>query len=142
MHNYDWLNEMILAFGFGACIAAILYGSAGLKSIFNWPLLRWVGLISFSLYIWHLPLLVLFQSRVMPLLQGLHLNRYATYSLYWLWVLMIIFPFSFLSYLIIEKPWMKLGDLHKLVIRCLLLPLTLLSFVDYNTLQNRILFVV
>jgi peptidoglycan/LPS O-acetylase OafA/YrhL len=110
MPEFDWLNEMILAIGFGACVAAILYGSAGLKVIFNWPWLRWVGLISFSLYIWHLPLLVLFQSRIIPLLQGLHLNRYETYSLYWLWMLLVIFPFAFLSYLIVEKPWMKLGD--------------------------------
>ena len=68
--NSYWLSEMILAIGFGACIAAILYGSTGLKAIFNWPLLRWVGLISFSLYIWHLPLIVLFQTRVVPLLPG------------------------------------------------------------------------
>ena len=52
----------------------------------------------------------------MPLLQGLHLNRYAIYSLYWLWVLVIILPFAFLSYLLIEKPWMKLGDHWRVVI--------------------------
>src|SRR2546425_11047226 len=116
MPDFDWLNEMLLAIGFGACIAAILYGSAGLKTIFNWPLLRGVGLISYSLYIWHLPLLVLFQSRIVPMLQGLHLNRYAIYGLYWFWVLVIVFPFAFLSYLIVEKPWMKLGDHWRVVI--------------------------
>jgi peptidoglycan/LPS O-acetylase OafA/YrhL len=116
MPGYNWLNEMILAIGFGACIAAILYGSRGLKAIFNWPLLRWVGLISYSLYIWHLPLLLLFQSRVVPLMQGLHLNRYAIYILFWLWVLVVIVPFSFLSYLIIEKPWIKQGDQWRIVL--------------------------
>jgi len=116
MQEFDWLNEMMLAIGFGACIAAVLYGSSGLKAIFNWPLLRWVGLISFSLYIWHLPLLVLFQSRVMPLLQVLRMNRFEIYGLYWFWVLIVIFPFAFLSYLIVEKPWMKLGDHWRVVI--------------------------
>src|SRR5438876_11340892 len=33
-------------------------------------------------------------------------------------------------------------NLHKFVICCLLFPLTLLSFADYNSLHNRILFVV
>lgn len=108
MDVYNWLSEMILAIAFGACIAAILYGSASLKAFFEWPMLRWVGLISFSLYIWHLPLLVLFQSRVLPLLPGL--NRVTTYGLFWCWAILVIFPFAFLSYLIVERPWMRLGD--------------------------------
>ncbi len=111
---WDWLNEFLLALGFGACIAAILYGSSGLRRMFEWKPLRWVGLISFSLYIWHLPLLVLFQTRLLPLF---HIsNRYVSYSLLWLWALLIIFPIAFLSYLIIEKPWMKLGDQWRVII--------------------------
>jgi peptidoglycan/LPS O-acetylase OafA/YrhL len=105
---YDWINEMILAFGFGACIAAILYGPTSLKRPFEWAPLRWIGLISYSLYMWHLPLLILFQSQVLPLL---HIsNKFLAYSTYWVWGLLVIFPLAFLSYMLVEKPWMKLGD--------------------------------
>lgn len=57
---------------------------------------------------WHLPLLILFQSRVLPLL---HIsNKFVVYGTYWLWGLFVIFPLAFLSYILTEKPWMKLGD--------------------------------
>jgi len=111
---YNWLSEMLISIGYGACIAAILYGTTGLKRLFEWPLLRWVGLISYSLYMWHLPLLILFATRILPLFHSL--NQYTTYSLHWLWALLVIFPFAFLSYLMVEKPWMKLGDQWRRVI--------------------------
>ncbi|HEU0002955.1 MAG TPA: acyltransferase [Ktedonobacteraceae bacterium] len=105
---YDWINEMMLTFGFGACIAAILYGPTSLKRPFEWPPLRWIGLISYSLYMWHLPLLIFFQSRILPLL---HIsNMYIAYGTHWIWAILVVFPFAFLSYVLVEKPWMKLGD--------------------------------
>ena len=108
MPYFNWLSEMVLAFGYAACIAAILYGPPGLKRPFQWPLLRWIGLISYSLYMWHLPLLQVFGGDVLPLF---HIqNRYFAYSLYWVWALVVIFPVALLSYAIVEKPWMKLGD--------------------------------
>ena len=105
---FDWINEMILAFAFGACIAAILYGPPALKRPFEWAPLRWIGLISYSLYMWHLPLLVLFELRVLPLL---HIsNKFLAYGTYWIWGFFVIFPLAFLSYMLVEKPWMTLGD--------------------------------
>jgi peptidoglycan/LPS O-acetylase OafA/YrhL len=105
---FNWLSEMVLSFGYAACIAAILYGSPGLKRPFEWPLLRWIGLISYSLYMWHLPLIGVFGTYVLPLF---HIqNRYISYSLYWVWALLVIFPVALLSYAIVEKPWIKLGD--------------------------------
>lgn len=105
---YDWLSEMLLAIGYGACIAAILFGPAALKRPFAWPLLRWIGLISYSLYIWHLPLIVVFRDHVLPSIHSM--NTFTTYGLYWLWAFVVIFPFAFFCYVLVEKPWMKLGD--------------------------------
>jgi peptidoglycan/LPS O-acetylase OafA/YrhL len=105
---FNWLSEMVLASGYAACIAAILFGSPGLKRPFEWPLLRWIGLISYSLYMWHLPLLDVFGTYVLP---HFHIqNHYFAYSLYWIWALLVIFPVALLSYVMVEKPWMKLGD--------------------------------
>ena len=105
---YDWLSEMILSFGFGACIAAILYGTPAFKRVFEWAPLRWIGLISYSLYMWHLPLLVIFTVQVAP---WLHLtNKFVVYGLLWLWAFVVVFPFAFISFIMVEKPWMKLGD--------------------------------
>jgi peptidoglycan/LPS O-acetylase OafA/YrhL len=105
---YSWLSELGFSVGFGCCILAILFDVAALRRCFEWTPLRWVGLISYSLYIWHLPLLNAFQRNIGPSLTSLpHL---LAYSLYWVWVAAIVFPFAFAVYQLIEKPGMQLSS--------------------------------
>jgi peptidoglycan/LPS O-acetylase OafA/YrhL len=104
---YDRLYPFCVAIGYGTCIAAILFGPVELKRLFEWRFLRWVGLISYSLYIWHLPLLLYLHDHILP---HLHLSIRASYSLYWAWALFVIIPFATLCYIVIERPWMRLGD--------------------------------
>jgi peptidoglycan/LPS O-acetylase OafA/YrhL len=109
MSSYYWLSELGFSLGFGLCIFALLFGdSAVLRRPFEWLPLRWIGLISFSLYMWHLPLLIFFRYNIANHLQGW--DPAAAFSLYWLWAFLVIIPFSALSYLLIEKPGMAFGE--------------------------------
>ncbi|HEY0755712.1 MAG TPA: acyltransferase [Ktedonobacteraceae bacterium] len=107
MPVYNWLSEMLLAWGYGLCIMAILFGPRQLQIPFAWLPLRWIGLISYSLYIWHLPMLQLFEF-LLTLFPGL--NFYAGYLLSWAWILLVVFPFCLCYYIVVEKPGIKLGD--------------------------------
>jgi peptidoglycan/LPS O-acetylase OafA/YrhL len=108
MPYFSWLSEMLLAIGYGMCIMAVLFGPQGFQRPFTWQPLRWIGLISYSLYIWHLPLIILFQSlleRFWP--AG---NFQVQYLLYWVWALVVIVPFCVFYYAFVERPGIKLGD--------------------------------
>lgn len=104
---YDIWHEIGLSLGFGSILIAVLFGSKGLKSLFEWSPLRWIGLISYSLYIWHLPFIYLYMYQVLPHLHNLRPS--INVALYWLWVLFTAIPFSLLFFLAIEKPWMSLS---------------------------------
>ena len=105
---YNDISEACLAGGFGLCIIAILLGPRWLRRPFEWSPLRWIGLISYSLYMLHLPLLIFFMVNVGYHMQGI--NRSVGISLYLVWTLCVIFPISFLSFLLVEKPWVELGN--------------------------------
>ncbi len=106
--DYDLLSELCISLSFGLCVLALLFGSARLKWPFEWSPLRWIGMISYSLYIWHLPLLLVLIQWGQPLLRGWPPEQ--AYSVYWLWVLVVIIPFCFLFFKWVEKPGMKFGE--------------------------------
>ncbi len=105
---FSWLSEMLLAIGYGMCIMGVLFGPGELRRPLSWQPLRWIGLISYSLYVWHLPLIALFAVRILPLLPPM--NFYLSYALYWVWATVVIVPFCVLSYAFIERPGIHLGD--------------------------------
>ena len=105
---YDLVGELCISLSFGLCVLALLFGSARLKWPFEWSPLRWIGMISYSLYMWHLPFLLVFIQWGQPMLRGWPPEQ--AYSVYWLWVLAVIIPFCFLFFKWVEKPGMKFGE--------------------------------
>ncbi|HBE29576.1 MAG TPA: hypothetical protein DDW25_11875 [Ktedonobacter sp.] len=109
--HYYRISELCFSLCFGLCVLALLFGSERLKRPFEWSPLRWIGMISYSLYMWHLPLLLVFIQWGQPFLRGL--PPLLAYCVYWLWVLVIILPFCFLFFLWVEKPGIKFGERFK-----------------------------
>ena len=66
-------------------------------------------LISFSLYLWHLPLLFLFVDAVAPRLLQYGLHHRGEYVALWCWAIAIILPVSIFLYRYVEKPGIRFG---------------------------------
>jgi len=94
---------------YGLCMHALLYGSNRLKWPFELPVLRWIGLISFSLYMWHLPFIFLYMNVLLPQFVGW--SGTVKYMGLAAWTIFIIFPISLTLYRWIEMPGMRLGEL-------------------------------
>jgi peptidoglycan/LPS O-acetylase OafA/YrhL len=105
---YYYVSELCFSLSFGLCVLALLFGSAQLKRPFEWAPLRWIGMISYSLYMWHLPFLLMCMQWGQSLLRGWTIEQ--AYSVYWLWVLVVVIPFCFLFFMWVEKPGMKFGE--------------------------------
>ena len=105
---HNWLSEFVLALGFTLCISALLFGPTQLKSLLEWRSLRETGLLSYAMYIWHLPLLLVFLAFVLPYTAAW--GNIFIYSAYWIWAALVILPFSYLFYRFIERPWIQIGS--------------------------------
>lgn len=93
---------------YGLCMYALLYGTSRLKWPLELPILRWIGLISFSLYMWHLPLLFLYMNAILPQIRNW--GRYMAYVGIVAWILFVIFPIVLALYRWVEMPGVRLGE--------------------------------
>jgi len=107
--TYMQWQSLGFAICYGLCICALLYTSGSLKRPFEWPIFRWIGLFSFSLYMWHYPLLFLFMNMLNTQFQGVPHGVQLVALL--AWVVFIIFPISLTLYRWVEMPGMRLGEL-------------------------------
>jgi len=105
-----WLQwgPIAYAISYGLGMYALLYGSKRLKWLFELPVLRWVGLISFSLYMWHLPFIFLYVNVILPQFHGW--GGMVKYIGLLAWIMFVIIPITLTLYRWIEMPGMRLGE--------------------------------
>jgi peptidoglycan/LPS O-acetylase OafA/YrhL len=105
-----WAIEFTLALGYACCILAILFNGTGpLNRFFTWTPLRWVGLISFSLYLWHEPIITALEANVAPSLFQ-HFHDVMTVVIFAVIECIMVLTVSFTLYVLVEKPGMRLSE--------------------------------
>lgn len=93
-HNSIFYLPYALAWGF--LLLSVKYGDSLITAIFEAKILRFIGTISFSMYLFHMPFLYFVKSA----------NIYSELEIYLFFFLTIIF--SSLSYVVIERPLSKI----------------------------------
>lgn len=84
---------LVVGLGFGGLMLAILWGGKVMRFPFEFAPMRTIGLFSYSLYLWHLPVI----HGDVPIFKGLPLPL----------VLASVFVVAYLSYQFVERPFLK-----------------------------------
>ncbi len=108
---YAWFGEPTAGVGYALCILAILFGSPVLKWLFETRFLRWIGMLSYGLYMWHLNLLLYFYGAVHPYLSRIEgiFGKGGADVVLWAFIWAVVVPFCYIFYKVIEEPGIRLG---------------------------------
>jgi peptidoglycan/LPS O-acetylase OafA/YrhL len=98
LHPTPW-NDIGFGLTYALALLGILFGSQLIRRPFEWRPVRFVGLISYSLYIWHLVIMRLAE----PLL--LAINPAPRVGVGFLIECIVGIPVAYASYLLFERPF-------------------------------------
>jgi peptidoglycan/LPS O-acetylase OafA/YrhL len=89
----DFINPLLVGLGYSILLLAILWGGTAIRGVFELAPLRFIGLISYSLYLWHLPVL---HAMIPAFVEAPMTLRIAG-----------AFVFAYLSYQLVERPFLN-----------------------------------
>jgi peptidoglycan/LPS O-acetylase OafA/YrhL len=105
---FAWVGEPIVSVGFGLCILAILFGSPALRRLFEARFLRWIGKLSYGIYMWHHRLFLYLSMHVVPRIHHLH-TAFERDLFYWGVGICFVLLLASVLYKTIEEPGIHLG---------------------------------
>lgn len=92
---FPGLAALLPTVGTALVIWSTTYGESIAMSLLRWPPMVWIGLISYSLYLWHWPVIVF--TRIYTL------NEIGVFT--WISMLTAIFLLAYLSWRYVERPF-------------------------------------
>ncbi len=94
-------GPLLVGLGYAMLVMGALWSDGRIRAIFEWAPLRFVGLISYSLYLWHQP--IIFAAR--PLTTALPTPLQFPAAL--VVGLVVALPVAYLSYQFVERPFLQ-----------------------------------
>jgi peptidoglycan/LPS O-acetylase OafA/YrhL len=94
-------GEWVLGICFALLLVAVLMGPPAMGAIFAWRPLRFIGIISYSIYLCHLPIIHAMSSQALQ-------HPATAYIRLALWTVVMVPLVSVAVYLLIERPFLRL----------------------------------
>jgi peptidoglycan/LPS O-acetylase OafA/YrhL len=102
--KYWVIGIPLLQFGYGGILLGATFSFSSWRHILSLKPVRFIGTISYSLYIWNIPLFIYV---ILPLAEKFGSNG-LTLLVGFLGIFLVIIPVSFISYRLVEKPFYSL----------------------------------